>query len=78
MTSPSFTNNDVSNEYTVNVKNKFDFIEETSKRHTPNNEYENFATAQLEATVEYIPTKSRVKCWVPWESLLVRKERYNF
>ena len=33
----------------------------TSERHTPNDKYENFVTAHLEAASECIPVKSKVK-----------------
>ena len=39
------------------VRNKFDTLHKISKRITPNDEYENFVTAQMEAAAERIPTK---------------------
>ena len=38
----------------------------------PNDEYENFVNAHLEAAVKYIPTKHGTKSRVPWETLAVR------
>ena len=35
----------------------------------PNDEYENFVKAHLEAAAKYIPTKLRTKSKVPWETL---------
>ena len=34
----SLANSDVSNQYTVSERNKFDTLQETSERHTPNKE----------------------------------------
>ena len=45
------------------------------EKHTPNDEYENFVNAHLEAVAECIPTKQRAKPRVPWETLAVRKKR---
>ena len=66
-------NRDISNKFMITVRNKFDTLQEISERHAPNDEYENFVTAHLEAA-ECIPTKPRVKCKTPWESLVVRKK----
>ena len=46
-----------------------------SKTHTPNDGYENFINANLEAAAEWIPTKQRAKPRVPWETLAVRKKQ---
>ena len=53
----------------VIVKTKFDTLQETSERHTLSDEDEIFVTTHMEAVAECIPTKPRVKCRVPWESL---------
>ena len=42
---------------------------------TPNDKYENFVNAYMEAVAEYILIKPRTKCIVPWETLAVRKKR---
>ena len=47
---------------------------ETSERHTPNDKYENFIAAHLEAVPKCIQTKTRAKCRVPWESVAVKEE----
>ena len=57
------------------LKNKYDALQEKTKTHTPNEEYENFVNAHLEAAVEFIPTKQRTKSRVPWETLAVREKR---
>ena len=74
----SFTNRDINNKYTVSMRNKFDTLHETSETRTPNDEYENFVTAQMGVTtVECIPIILRVKCRVPWESQEVSNKRDN-
>ena len=46
-----------------------------TEAHTPNDEYENFVNAPLEATTEFIPTKQSTKPRVPWEILAVGEVR---
>ena len=71
----SLTNRDISNKYTVTVRNKFDALQEISETYTPNDKYKNFITAHPKAAAaECISTKPRAKCRVPWESLVVRKK----
>ena len=55
-------------------KNKFDTLQETSERHTPTEEYENFVPAHIKADVGGIPNKPRDKCRVPCKSLVVGKK----
>ena len=43
--------------------------------HTPNDEYENFFNAHLEAAAECMPTKQRTKSRLPWETFAVREKR---
>ena len=43
----------------------------------PNDEYENFVNAHLEAAAKYIPTKPRTKSRVLWETFVVREKRAN-
>ena len=52
----------------------FDALQEKTETHTPNDEYENFVNAYLEATAKYIPKKHRTKSRVPWETLAVREK----
>ena len=56
------------------LRNKFDALQKTEIR-TPNDEYENFVNAHLEAATKCIPTKHRTKTRVPWETLAVREKR---
>ena len=52
-------------------------MQETSKRHTPNYEYENFVLTHIEIATECIPTKPRTKCRVPLEGIVLREKRNN-
>ena len=54
------------------MRNRFDTLQETTEKGTPKDEYENFVNAHLEAAANCIPTKPRIKCRVPWETLAVR------
>ena len=58
----------------VSIRNKFDTLQETSERHIPNGEYENFVTTHLEAAVECILTKPRAKCIVPSQKHFTENE----
>ena len=50
-------------------------LEETSERHTLNDEYENSVIVHIKAAAaECLPTKPRTKGTVPWESIAVRKK----
>ena len=56
----SLVNSNISNQYTLTVRNKFDTLKETSERHTPSYEYENFVINLIEAAAECITTKPGV------------------
>ena len=49
-------------------------LQEKTETHTPNDEYENFVNAHLEAAAECISTKQRAKPRVLWETLVIRKK----
>ena len=49
-------NKNISDKYTITLRNKFD-AQEISETLNPNDEYENFVNARIEATAECIPTK---------------------
>ena len=68
-------NRDIRDKYTLTLRNKFDILQEKTETRTPNDEYENFVNAHLEAAAECIPTKQIAKPSVPWETLAVRKKR---
>ena len=68
-----FNNRDISDEYTITLRNKFDVLQEISGTFTPNDEYETFVNAHMEAAAECIPSKLRAKHRVPRETLAVKK-----
>ena len=61
----------------LTVKNKFDTLQETSKRHTSNDGYESFVPISIEAAAEGILTQPRTKCRVPLESKTVKEKLDN-
>ena len=54
-------NRDIRDKYTFTLRNKFDALQEISETPIPNDEYENFVNAHLEAAAECLPTKQRAK-----------------
>ena len=68
-------NKDIRDKYTLALRNKYNALQEQTETSTPNEEYENFVNAHLEAAAEFIPTKQRRKYRVPWETLAVREKR---
>ena len=57
------------------MRNRFETLQGKTEIRTPNDEYENFVNAYLEAAAKCIPTKPRTKYRVPWETLAVREKR---
>ena len=53
---------------------RFETLQEKTEKVTPNDEYENFVEAHLEAASKCIPTKPRTKYRVPWETSEVREK----
>ena len=58
----------------VTVKYKINNLQEIFGTYTPNEEYENFVNALMEAAAEYILTKPRAEHKVPWETLVFREK----
>ena len=58
-----------------NWKNRFETLQEKTEKGTPNDEYEHFINAHVEAAAKCIPTKPRTKYRVPWETFEVREKR---
>ena len=56
------------------MRNRFETLQEKTEKSTPNDEYENFVNAHLEAAAKCIPTKIKTKYRVPWETLAVREK----
>ena len=68
-------NRDIRDKYVLEFRNRFETLQEKTEKSTPNDEYENFVNAHLEAAVKCIPTKLKTKYRVPWETLAVREKR---
>ena len=68
-------NRDIRDKYILELRNRFETLQEKTEKSTPNDEYENFVNAHLEAAAKCIPTKLKTKYRVPWETLAVREKR---
>ena len=68
-------NRDISNKYTITLRNKFNALQEIPLTLTSYDEYGNFVNAHMDAAAECIPTKQRAKHRVPWEKLAVKKKK---
>ena len=68
-------NRDIRDKYVLELRNRFETLQEKTEKSTPNDEYENFVNAYLEAAAKCIPTKLKTKYKVPWETLAVREKR---
>ena len=66
-------NRDIRDKYALELRNRFETLQEKTEKVTPNDEYENFVEAHLEAASKCIPTKPRTKYRVPWETSAVVK-----
>ena len=67
-------NRDIRDKYVLELRNRFETLQEKTEKGTPNDEYENLVRAHLEAAEKCIPTKPRTKHRVPWETLAVREK----
>ena len=74
MTGPYLTR-DIRDKYVLELRKRFETLQEKTEKGTPNDEYENFVEAHLEAASKCMPTKPRTKYRVPWETLAVREKR---
>ena len=68
-------NRDIRDKYVLELRNRFDALEEKTEKRTPNDEYENFINAHIEAAAKCIATKLKTKYRVPWETFVVREKR---
>ena len=68
-------NRDIRDRYVLELRNKFETLQEKTKKGTPNDEYENFVNVYQEAAAKCIPTKPRTIYIVPWETFAVREKR---
>ena len=64
-------NRDIRDKYVLELRNRYETLEERTEKSTPNDEYENFVNAYLEAAAKCILTKLKTK----WETLAVREKR---
>ena len=67
-------NRNIRDKYVLELRNRFETLQEKTEKGTPKDEYENFVNAHLEAAEKCIPTKPRTKYRVPWETLAVREK----
>ena len=67
-------NRDIRDKYVIELRSRFEALQEKMEKHTPNDEYENFVNVHLEAAVKCIPTQLKTKYRVPWETLAVREK----
>ena len=67
-------NRNIRDKYVLELRNRFDVLQKKTEKRTPNDEYENFVSAHLEAAAKCIPTQPRSKSRVPWETLAVREK----
>ena len=67
-------NNRDKDKYVLELRNRFETLQEKTEKGTPNDEYENFVHVHLEAAAKCMPTKPRTKYRVPWETLVVREK----
>ena len=68
-------NRDIRDNCVLELRNRFETLQEKTEKGTPNDEYENFVNAHFEAAAKCIATKPRAKYWVPWETLAQREKR---
>ena len=58
-------NRDIRDKCVVELRNRFETLQEKTEKGTPNDKYENFVNAHIEAAAKCIPTKPRTKYRVP-------------
>ena len=75
MTGPYLTTKTLETNMQLELRNRFETLQEKTEKVTPNDEYENFVEAHLEAASKWIPTKPRTKYRVSWETSEVREKR---
>ena len=63
--------------YVLELRNRFETLQENTEKGTPNDKYENFDEAHLEAASKCIPTKPKTKYRLPWETLAVRENVHS-
>ena len=66
---------DIRDKNILELRNRFETLQEKTEIGIPNDEYVNFVNAHLAAAEKCIPTKPRTKYRVPWETLAVSKKK---
>ena len=61
-------NRDIRDKYVLELRNRFETLQEKTEKGTPNDEYENFVNAHQEAAAKCILTKPRTKYKAPWQT----------
>ena len=67
-------NRDITDKYVVELRNRFETLQEKTEKGTPNDKYENFVNVHIKAAAKCIRTKPRTKYRVPWETWEVREK----
>ena len=67
-------NRDIRDKYVLELRNRFETLQEKTEKTTPNDEYENCVNVYHVAAAKCIPTKLKTKYRVPWETLAVREK----
>ena len=67
-------NRDIRDKYVLELRNRFETLQDKMEKSTPNDGYENFVNTHLEAAAKCISTKLKTKYRVPWETLVVREK----
>ena len=62
------TNPGITNSFTIQLKNRFNALQQEEIGSSPNNTYNNFISACEDASKETIPLKKNTKKRVPWDS----------
>ena len=70
-------NKDIRDKYLLELRNRFETLQEKTEKDTPNDEYENFVNVHFKAAANFIPTKPKTKYKVPLETLAVREKRVH-
>ena len=68
-------NRAIRDKYVLELRHRFETLQEKTEKSTPNDKYENLVNARLEAAAKCIPIKLKTKYRVPWETLAVREKR---
>ena len=72
------TNPVITNSFTIQLKNRFNVLQQEEIGSSPNNTYNNFISACEDSSKETIPLKKKTKKRVPWDvKRLSAKEKHS-